>query len=312
MRRLPLARFLAAVVLAGAALAAVPTAALATFHLVQVREVYPGSAADPQAEYVELQMWAQGQDLLAGHAVRTFDATGAVTSTSSFPADLSRGQNQSTMVLATPQAEAQLGFAADGSLTVPGALDPAGGAVCWEALDCVSWGTFAGTLPSPAGQPAVPAGIPDGMALRRAISRGCPTLLDPADDNDESAADFAAVFPAPRPNSVPPTEKPCTPAGGGSGPAGGSDGGGSPQTLLRHHPPRRSADPTPTFRFASDQAGATFECSLDRRPFRRCRSPFTAKRLAAGSHRFRVRARGPEGAADPSPASWRFRVLRHG
>jgi hypothetical protein len=181
----------------------------ATFHLMSIREVYPGSAAAPAAEYVELQMWAEGQNLVAGHLLRTYDATGSVTGTNSFPADVPRGSNQSTMVLATPEAEAQFGFLADTAITPSGQLDPGGGAVCWEQIDCVAWGNFSGSLPSPAGSPAAPAGIPDGMALRRTIAPGCATLLEPGDDRDSSATDFVPAFPAPRPNAVAPSERPA-------------------------------------------------------------------------------------------------------
>ena len=62
-------------------------AAEATFHLVQVREVYPGSVANPDAEYVELQMWSAGQHRVGSHAVRTYDAGGGVIGTSPFAAD---------------------------------------------------------------------------------------------------------------------------------------------------------------------------------------------------------------------------------
>jgi hypothetical protein len=294
------------------ALGAAP--ASATFHLMQIREVYPGSSTAPEAEYVELQMWQPGQNLVEGHFLRSYDAAGNVSGTSSFTHDVTGTANQSTLLLATPQAEAQFGVAADASLAA-GSLSPAGGAVCWETIDCVAWGNFSGTLPSPAGAPAAPAGIPDGMALRRSISRGCATLLDPPDDSDNSAADFATVFPTPRPNSMPPTEQPCTPGSGGSGGAG--TGGGNPgaagptgtiDTTLRRHPPRRTHDRTPTFRFAASDNGARFECRLDGKPYRRCRSPFTAKPLAVGRHRFLVRA-GSGGEVDQTPASWRFRVL---
>ncbi len=306
-------RLLFAAALAPAALALWAPSALATFHLMQVREVYPGSAANPNSEYVELQMWAAGQNHVAGHVLRTYGAGGAVTGSDTFPADLPQGANQSTMVLATPEAEAEFGFTGDTALSPSGLLDPAGGAVCWEVIDCVAWGNFHGSLPSPAGSPATPAGIPDGMALRRTITAGCPTLLDPQDDDDNSAADFAPVFPDPRPNSVLPTEHPCPGGGGGSGsgPSTGpsAPGSGAPQTVLRHKPPRRSRDRTPTFRFGSDEPGTSFECRLDGTRFRRCRSPFTIKRLAPGHHTFRVRARDDSGLADPSPALVGFSVL---
>lgn len=316
-------RGLRALFLSAAALAATlafgADPAAATFHLMQIREVYPGSAAAPEAEYVELQMWASGQNLVEGHVLRSYDAAGNVTGTSTFAHNVSNAANQSTLLLATPQAEAQFGVAADAPLPT-GSLSPAGGAVCWESIDCVSWGNFSGTLPSPAGAPVAPAGIPDGMALRRSITRGCATLLDPSDDNDVSAEDFAVASPLPRPNSVPPTEQACTAGGagggaggGGSGGAGGGTGGGGGQsngldTLLRRKPPHRTHDRTPTFRFTASDDGASFECKLDRRPYRSCRSPFTARPLKAGRHRFLVRARSG-GEVDSTPASWRFRIL---
>lgn len=281
-------------------------AASATFHLILVREVYPGSEANPGAEYVELQMYAPGQNFVAGHVLRTYGATGAVSGVNTFASDVAGGANQSTIVIATPAAEAQFGIAADGTLSPAGQLDPAGGAVCWESLDCVSWGSFSGSLPSPAGQPAAPGGIPDGMALRRTISPGCPTLLEPTDDRDSSALDFSVVFPSPRPNSVPPSEHACSAPTGPSYPSGGS---GAPQTRITGHPRRTSRDRTPTFRFAADLAGATFLCKLDRGRFHRCRSPFTTRRLRPGRHSFAVEARAPGGTPDPSPARWRFRVI---
>jgi hypothetical protein len=301
--------------LAVAAASALLTApgALATFHLIKVREVYPGSALAPEAEYVELQMYAGGQNHVAGHKLRTYGASGEVLGTTTFASDVAGGANQSTILLATAAAEAQFGVAADVPLASPGSLSPAGGALCWEELDCVSWGSFAGSLPSPAGTPA--AAIPDGQALQRRIDGGCATLLENSDDTNDSASDFAAAAPAPRPNSVPPSEQVCTSGSGGGGGGGGgggsgpSSGGGTPQTTLRAKPAKRTHDRTPTFRFTADEPGVRFQCKLDGKPFRGCRSPFTSKRLAFGSHSFRVRSIDSDGKADPTPASYRFRVI---
>jgi hypothetical protein len=310
-----MSRRLAAVAFAAAAILALwAPAASATFHLMSIREVYPGSVARPGSEYVELQMWAEDQNHVGGHILRTYDAAGAPTGSEAFPADVPRGANQSTLVLATPEAEAEFGFLADAAISPPGQLDPAGGAVCWESIDCVAWGSFSGSLPSPAGPPAAPGGIPDGMALRRTIAPGCATLLEPLDDHDNSAADFAAVFPGPRPNATVPSERACGGAvgdGGGNGTSGpGSAARGAPETTLRRKPPRKSRDRTPTFRFVADEAGVSFECHVDARPFRACRSPFTTKALSPGRHSFGVRARGDSGQVDPSPAAYAFRVLR--
>jgi hypothetical protein len=296
-----------AVVTALAGIALWAPIASATFHLMNMREVYPGSAANPNAEYVELQMYESGQNLVGGHVLRTYNAVGAVVKANPMGADVPGDANQSTILLATPEAEAQFGIAADGALSPSGQLDPAGGAVCWEAIDCVSWGSFSGSLPSSAGAPASPSGIPDEMALRRTIAPGCATLLDPTDDRNNSAVDFLPAFPGPRPNSAAPSEHAC----GSSGPQAGSGPGvaGPPQTRLGRKPAKKTSDRTPSFRFSSDEAGSSFQCKFDGKPFKRCRSPFTARRLSLGHHVFRVRAEDGTGTLDPSPAAYAFELV---
>ncbi len=279
--------------------------ASATFHLMEIREVYPGSVASANSEYVELQMYAADQNHVGGHVLRTYNATGGLVQSNVFLSDVADGADQSTIVMATPEAEAQFGIVADGALSPSGQLDPAGGAVCWaESIDCVSWGNFSGSLPSPAGSPAASSGIPDGMALRRTIAPGCPTLLEPTDDRDNSAADFSAVFPNPRPNSFTPSEHAC-----GSAESPSQSAGVALQTKLGRKPPKKTHDRTLTFRFQSNEESSSFQCKLDRKPYRSCRSPFTTKTLGLGRHTFEVRARDASGNLDPSPASYAFRVI---
>jgi hypothetical protein len=62
------------------------------------------------------------------------------------------------------------------------------------------------------------------------------------------------------------------------------------------------------FTFASDQAGATFRCALDKGRFRPCTSPATYA-VKPGRHRFRVEALGAAGT-DPTPAGLSFKVVR--
>ena len=298
------------------ALTLAPSPAAADFHFVSLREVFPGETGWEDAEYVEMQAYASGQSNISGHSVTFYNASGMST-TESFDNDVTDGRSQMTFVMATPAAESRFEFTADETMA-PGLIDPVGGAVCWAGVDCVSWGKFPGTL---AGSPAEPAGIPDGMALRRTIAPGCPTMLEPGDDRNDSALDFSAVLPAPRPNSTPPSETVCGAGGGGTGtgggggdPEAGQDGKGDrrppPQTKLRSRPPGKALDRTPTFRFGSGGAGVSFECKLDRKPFRTCRSPFTARRLSLGRHTFQVRARDASGQADRTPAFDAFRVVR--
>lgn len=204
------------------ALAAIPVAvavpalsastASAAFHLIKVREVYAGSSEEPGSQYVQLQAYARGQQFVSGHSVKTYGPSGGETGTNTFSSNVDDGSNQMTILLATPQAESEFGVSADSPMS-SGQLSPSGGAVCFESIDCVAWGSFEGSLGSPTGDPAESGGIPDGMALRRTIEPNCPTLLEAADDRNDSARDFFPAFPDPRPNSAAPTEKPCPPPG---------------------------------------------------------------------------------------------------
>ncbi len=70
-------------------------------------------------------------------------------------------------------------------------------------------------------------------------------------------------------------------------------------------------DTTPTFTFVSDQPGSTFECGVDGAPFASCSGPgntHTTQALSDGTHTFAVRALGPGGIPDSTPATWQFMV----
>ncbi len=82
----------------------------------------------------------------------------------------------------------------------------------------------------------------------------------------------------------------------------------TPQTSLSAGPSGTTSDSTPTFAFASDTPGASFECQIDVSPFFDCASPYTTYALADGPHRFRVRAVDGFGHTDPTPASRDFTV----
>jgi hypothetical protein len=83
----------------------------------------------------------------------------------------------------------------------------------------------------------------------------------------------------------------------------------TPNTTLKRRPRKKTARRRAVFVFASDQAGSAFQCKLDRKPFKACRSPFKA-RVKPGKHTFLVQAVSPQGVADPTPARFRWRVIR--
>jgi Ca2+-binding RTX toxin-like protein len=86
-----------------------------------------------------------------------------------------------------------------------------------------------------------------------------------------------------------------------------------PRTHIRHRPHRvvfaRHRWRRVAFVFTASERSARFRCRLDRRRFRRCRSP-RRYRVRAGRHVFRVYAVNAAGKRDRSPAVFRFRVRR--
>jgi hypothetical protein len=80
-----------------------------------------------------------------------------------------------------------------------------------------------------------------------------------------------------------------------------------PNTTFAVRPRQLSNDATPAFRLEATGAG-TFECSLDGRPFQRCRARVATRHLRDGRHRLEARVRDRYGNADASPAVWLWRV----
>jgi hypothetical protein len=89
-------------------------------------------------------------------------------------------------------------------------------------------------------------------------------------------------------------------------------GAAAPNTFFKKKPRRRTAQRTAKFKFSSDQPGSTFQCKLDKKPFRPCRSPLKIKKLKAGRHTFQVKATSSQGLADLTPAVFKWRVGKVG
>ena len=197
--RRPLARLLLVGSLAAAGLVTAAPPAQAAFHLMSIREVQPTGPGGE--DYVELQMYSPGQTQLDGHTLTVYDNGG-----NPYPLVLSgnvaNGDNQRTILIA---ATATVGGVPADYTGMNAGMSDGAGAVCFEMIDCVEWGfgvgtVFAGTpAPSPSG----------GQSIERKITPNCPTLLEDADDSDDSATDFQLATPNPEPNSATPDETPC-------------------------------------------------------------------------------------------------------
>ena len=293
-------RTAAAIALAIGALVLTAGSARATFHLMKMREVATNPAG-PDSSYVELQMYALGPELprrARDHGLHIHRLVAGHSST--FPpspgGDVANGDNQRTVLVgdtATPGSPDYVDpVIADFLSTIS-----AGGAVCWENIDCVSWGGFtgAGRSPSPPGTPA--AAIPNGSALVRSIAPNCPTLLENADDTNNSSADFSIAPPAPRNNSVAPTETACS----------GNNRQAGPDTSITEGPKKKTKKKKAKFEFSSTTPGASF---MQRR------------RQAVRGLQLAVHGQGQEGQAQlrgprraqrrlrPSPAKQNWKVKK--
>jgi hypothetical protein len=267
--------------------------AQASFHEIKIREVFPGTAANPDSAYVMLQAYSAGQVSIGGQSLYVYSSGALLTCGTPPGYTAPNGQSQMTIVFGDTAVAADIQCSNLNVLPLA-----AGATVCWpgaQPVDCVAWGNDTTSVGSPVGAPA-PA-IPDGLALRRSIAGGCPTLLEAGDDTNNSAADFEQTTPTPRNNATAPTETGCP------------GDTASPNTKIKKRPKNRSDDDSPTFKFRSDELGSKFKCKLDKKPFRGCKSPKTYHGLDPGAHTFKVKAIDAAGNIDTSPAKDAFKVL---
>jgi hypothetical protein len=275
-------------------IAVVPASASASYHLIKVTEVGNANPGD----FVELQMFAPSENFVAGHFLRVYSGTGAVSSTFEFPSSVSRGDNQRTILIGSDEP---VSWPAAPDFVTPTPIG-ADGAVCYldtlilPPIDCVSFGAFtnAPSLPTGTPAPALPSGA-GASTLQRSIAGGCATLLEPGDDTNDSAADFDLAAPSPRNNATAPTERACDTE--------------PPQTTITKQPRKRSSKRRARFAFESSEPRSDFECKLDGARYKPCESPYR-KRVGFGRHRFAVVAIDDAGNRDSSPAKASFKRIR--
>jgi cysteine-rich repeat protein len=194
---------------------AVSTPALAIFHEIKVKEVFVGTAANPNAQYIVLQAYAGGQNAVTGHSVLRFAANGSALTTITFGTNVANGADQMTIFVATAEAAALFNLTAD--FTMDAVLNPAGGKVCWEGStpdDCFAWGGYTGSATGVGSPYNQTEGMIPGYAARRRLDI-CLTAakLDSCDDTDDSVDDFITVVPHPIKNNGTPGQTPASTCG---------------------------------------------------------------------------------------------------
>jgi hypothetical protein len=81
-----------------------------------------------------------------------------------------------------------------------------------------------------------------------------------------------------------------------------------PNTVIKSGPKGKTHKRKATFRFTSTEPGSTFQCKLDGKPWKPCKSPKTYKGLKEGKHVFKVKATDAAGNVDPTPAKRIWRI----
>lgn len=191
--------FRAAALCATATLLFASPSAHASFHLMKVVEVFGGTPAAPNAQYVVIQMYFGGQNQLTNHKITVYNAAGTLTNTFTFAGPVGLGANQDKILIATPEAATFFNLSAD--LTMSAALVRAGGKACFDAIpeDCVAWGSWSGGTPGVGTPFNVSGGLISGKAaIRRLNVTGGATTLESGDDTDHCDTDFVAGTPVPQ------------------------------------------------------------------------------------------------------------------
>ena len=199
-------RLLGAAVLAGAVLVPVATAP-ANHHLMKATEVLGGAEGAPNVQYVELQMYAANQHVVANASLAFQDPTGAADGTVVFPNNVANGADNANVLIATAEAATFFGVTPD--FVMSPVMSLAGGKVEFVAkpmtfgiLDAFSWGSFSGSSTGSGTPFAVGTGLPLGLSANRLIAGGTVAgQLDAADDTDQSEADFDPGSATPRNNA---------------------------------------------------------------------------------------------------------------
>jgi parallel beta-helix repeat protein len=128
--------------------------------------------------------------------------------------------------------------------------------------------------------------------------------IDAAGNVDPTPATYTwtvVAEPTTEPTAVPPTVEPTAT----TLPADTT----APETVITGQPAANTSFTSAMFTFSADEAGATFECSVDGAPFAACASPVELTGLSAGSHTFSVRAIDTAGNVDPTPANYTWAIV---
>jgi hypothetical protein len=165
------------------------------------------------------------------------------------------------------------------------------------------------------GKAAAGAGLISAKGALEAVSAAATTAdapsttVPPLETEDEVRYE-PEIEPLPQPS---PTSNPVPPPVSGPTPGDDVTQPSSPATALSKHPKKivetRRARVRVVFGFAADQASSGFLCQFDGSAYRACTAT-TTRWFGLGPHIVRAKAVTAGGVVDPTPAVFRFRVVR--
>ena len=82
-----------------------------------------------------------------------------------------------------------------------------------------------------------------------------------------------------------------------------------PQTTITKGAPKKLHKSKVKFKFKASEPDSTFECKIDKKPYKPCSSPRRVTHLDEGRHRFKVIATDEAGNTDPFAAEDKFKVV---
>jgi hypothetical protein len=156
-------------------------------------------------------------------------------------------------------------------------------------------------------------GAPDGDGDGTPdASDNCPALANADQTDTESDGQGDACDADDDNDGVPDASDSCRtqagPAASNGCPGGAAIDNDPPETAITKAPAKKIEKRKAKFKFSADEAVAGFECKLDKKKFKPCRSP-RKYNVAAGKHKFLVRATDVAGNVDPTPAKAKFKVV---
>jgi len=207
-----------ALLTAAAALLLLGRAAYALFHLAVIDEVSTSYNGDPTAQFIEVRMLGGSQNFVANSIFAAFDASGAyIGDILQVPGNVANSGNGVRWLVSTASFQTASGIAPD--FVMPsGILPNGGGMVCfgggggvlpanppsWSRtnfanyVDCVAYGTYAGSTNALIGNPTPLDG--DGNSMQRTTSTmDNATDFTCADLTPQNNAGATAMLPATTP-----------------------------------------------------------------------------------------------------------------